>query len=670
MTKEQIKAELKLFKSFTETDDVTLPNTISLSQLYTQSIQKGVLFKTDKIPTQDVIDIATELYGINANQLNNTFHKSFATVRDTSIDVLVIEQIVHYITTYGFENLGIYDDSSVYIPKEELEIPELEDDVKLNVINYINTETLNKKLMNLLTSGIALSEETLKDIMVLSDYIDKDRFDEIKNKEIKITLYDKYNVVPKNNIEFLRYLIYKTIGSTLLINNVDTIKAIKKANKEKALSLLQLYINQPNGYKKLADIMLRYKNLFLAFKCKDDVDDDIRKPINNIINRIDALSRKYHQKAKVNILDNLTQINTLKSFNECKDDILKELDQVTIFKVVSVLNSLRYRLSEDKTVISSVYTIRNSKIFVRDIKGVQTSTYRNALKSVYDLIYAYLVDKIKNNLDGKTIYIPNNMVYMLPTSEKRFLNNIPEGSYITIDRQDAVIGINWYNLNHERVDLDLKLQNKGESYGWNTSWRSENSDFYFSGDITDALNGATEVFYIGNKCSDKSFFMTLNDYTEIKDQEIPFKFIVARVKDKTTIEKNYVIDPNDVLLILNCKLNPNEVHKLLALIDIQFDTIKVIFRNNSLEKCRVSMMDQYKIKAQTYFDNYSKIQLSLNEVLKDCSVEILDKPVIEKFVEIKDINSKEPVYKKEQYPVDIDLSLENISKDTIINLLQ
>ena len=259
---------------------------------------------------------------------------------------------------------------------------------------------------------------------------------------------------------------------------------------------------------------------------------------------------------------------------------------------------------------------------------------------------------------------------MLPTSEKRFLNNIPEGSYITIDKQDAVVGINWNNINGHRVDLDLKLQNESESYGWNTYYRSDTSKFYFSGDITDAEDGATEVFYMDHGCEKKAFFLTVTDYTSIHDQEIPFKFVVAKVKDNETINQNYVIDPNQVLLNINTKLDKNEFHKLLALISIEDEKIKVIFKNNNLEKCRVSMMDDYKNKALQYFDNYSKYQLTLNDILKDLDITISETPYIERFVQIENNDNNEPIYKKEKVKVDIDLSLETLSKDTIINILK
>ena len=80
-------------------------------------------------------------------------------------------------------------------------------------------------------------------------------------------MYDKYNIMPRNPEEFLRYLLFKTTNSTLKIQNVPTINSIKNCNKNLALKMLKSYVeNTPNGYNKLSSIFLRNKNLFLAFK--------------------------------------------------------------------------------------------------------------------------------------------------------------------------------------------------------------------------------------------------------------------------------------------------------------------------------------------------------------------------------------------------------------------
>ena len=112
------------------------------------------------------------------------------------------------------------------------------EDVVLTVIKYLNEDELQEALMTLLTSGIALSKQTVNDVMLLADYIDKTKLDEIKNREVKIAMYDKYNVVPKNNMEFLRFVVYKLTGSTLYIQSNDMIHLIQKADASKKYDYL------------------------------------------------------------------------------------------------------------------------------------------------------------------------------------------------------------------------------------------------------------------------------------------------------------------------------------------------------------------------------------------------------------------------------------------------
>jgi hypothetical protein len=65
--------------------------------------------------------------------------------------------------------------------------------------------------------------------------------------------------MPKNPDEFFRYLIFKTTGDTLKINNSQLINKIKNSNKEKALTMLESYMTK-NGLAKLSSIFLRNKN--------------------------------------------------------------------------------------------------------------------------------------------------------------------------------------------------------------------------------------------------------------------------------------------------------------------------------------------------------------------------------------------------------------------------
>ena len=125
------------------------------------------------------------------------------------METLVLQQIVHYITTYGFERLGIYNKDTVYIPKEALNIPEISlKDLPVTVVRAMTREEILAGLVQL-GSGVALMKETLDDMMVVitGNHYDSDFVQGVKNRELKALLYDFYGLVPSEPDEFLRYLV-------------------------------------------------------------------------------------------------------------------------------------------------------------------------------------------------------------------------------------------------------------------------------------------------------------------------------------------------------------------------------------------------------------------------------------------------------------------------------
>ncbi|MEK6883732.1 MAG: hypothetical protein AABY22_29155, partial [Nanoarchaeota archaeon] len=101
--------------------------------------------------------------------------------------------------------------------------------IRLIVIRGCTKEELREKLLSLLKSGIALGEDTIKDVMEVAVFVklnEKD-LEKIKNKEVKVALYDKMNIIPEDPIEFLRYIVFIVTNSTILIKNKDLIEKIR-----------------------------------------------------------------------------------------------------------------------------------------------------------------------------------------------------------------------------------------------------------------------------------------------------------------------------------------------------------------------------------------------------------------------------------------------------------
>lgn len=629
----------------------------------------------------EIVDIAIDMYGKDGKKWNQTFHKDFEIVKNAPIEDLIAQQMIHYITTYGFESLGIYDNDLVYIPREKLEIPELDlENIEFITIKPLTSDELTEKLMTLVTSGIALSEQTVEDVKALSDFIDKNRFDEVSNREIKTYLYDKYNIMPKNPDDFLRYMLFKLTGNTLKIQSVDMIYQVRRSDKNKALKMLESYLTDDNSYKKLSSIFLRNKQLFLALKVKkeDIAYSDIKVRMNRIINKLRKMSVYYHKPLPKNILDNLTD----KDVTATLDDLVKELDKITVFREMRILNGIRYRLFGNDNI---VYRIRNGKSYVSTLPG-KTFEYISRLEGWNNFIMSHLISRLSDKVKGKTIYIPENVVYAVPTSEKQFFGDIPEGSYVEVPRNNNVVyGVHWKNIKdgkannycfygetvltrgEERVDLDLKQMNKSDVFGWDASYRSSKSDILFSGDITDAHlpTGATELFYVGQNVGNVAFLVTLNMYTN-NSQDVPFEFVIANVTHRSENVSRFALDPNNILYKMDAVIKNTERQKTLGLITIS-DNIRFYFNEFSLgSSVRTSRRDDITMGAFDYLNTYGKTQLKLNELLKDSGAIIVNEPTIKTKV-IKNVDGNE-VSEIIETPVDLDLSLESITKDTIIDL--
>ena len=229
------ESTLRLFKS------VVVKNSKNLSDIPNEKALKYGVFISKDVP-DNIIDEAIKQYGRNGEELNQTFHKSLFKVANADIEQLYYEQLLHYFTTYGAEALGVYSSDNVIIPKEKLEVPELKEDTKLIVIKPITEDELILRINNLVTQNLALSKTTVNDIMNLSDYINIDMhkntdgyFTDIKNKEIKIALCSKFNILPKRGDEFLRYILAKYCNKTLLIKDEETKRAIRFIEDRKSV---------------------------------------------------------------------------------------------------------------------------------------------------------------------------------------------------------------------------------------------------------------------------------------------------------------------------------------------------------------------------------------------------------------------------------------------------
>jgi len=602
-------------------------------KLLEKTIAQGFVFSPEVIgnyPEGKLLELVDEIgkqYRLSGKELNSSFHKSWKKVRDASIEQLVLEQIVHYITTYGFEAFGVYDKDSVYIPKEKLKVP-LEDGLELIVIRGYTKTELKDKALGLVGSGIALAKDTLEDLFVVCESVgfDVDDIVKVRNREFKIMLYDRQGIVPKDPVEFLRYVIFKITGETLLIKNNDLIEKVKAGMNTSHTNLFLRY-KESYGLEGLAQVFHRFKPIFLAFKHDEQT--------NKIVNKINKLAREHHVPMKRNFLNDVTaNLSADKSLT--KKQLVEALEKVNIFRKVRLAYALQFRTSPQTSI---VYQVRNGKGYATSF---DFSNHEEAAR-VFDIV----MDSIAKDMEyvkSKRIYIPENVHYVLPSSEKQFIGNLPFGTFVTVPK-DMMVGVHWTNVENNRIDLDLSMMSLNTKFGWDGAYRSGARDILFSGDMTDAPapNGASETHYVRGDM-DEPLMACLNYYNFEENVPVPFKLFVARETAKD-LNKNYTVDPNNVLV--STPIMMTQKQQILGILMKMDEGLRFYFTSVSIGKTRTSSRNKSTNHARTYYMNRFTHPLELKELLERAGA---------KFVSSPD-------------KADIDLSPQRLEKDTIIKLM-
>ena len=340
----------------------------------------------------------------------------------------------------------------------------------------MDADEILKRIINL-GSGIALAQETLDDIMTIIKFNKYDGafVEEIGNRELKALLYDYYGLVPSDPIEFLRHLISKLTDESLLIKNDDLIEKIKNSNGKFLDILLK---DAPDN---LASIFFRFKPLFLAMK---SISNN-----KTFFNQLRKKANRLHTPMPEDYLNSIT--SQIKHKKLDLDRFTQKIEKASIFRKIRLAYALNYRLSSESSI---VYHVRNGSGWATDFNwpdGLEENT-----QQALDIVSASIADDIRKNVNGKTFYIPANIHYALPATEKQFTGHLPTGSWVSVP-EDLIVGIHWTNTKKRRIDLDLSIIGVSGKIGWDASYRSKERDILFSGDVTDAPapRGASELFY-------------------------------------------------------------------------------------------------------------------------------------------------------------------------------
>jgi hypothetical protein len=544
---------------------------------------------------------------LSGEELNKTFHKSWKTVKESTRAELAVQQIMHYLSTYGTDFEG-----DVYIPDEVLDVPKLK--LKVSYIKGLSKDELVAKCLDLIASGVALKEETLVKIFDLLKELDYTfTGDEvIRNKEANIMLAMRHGILPKAPEEFVRYLVYLVTDSTSLVKNKALVAAITDSRKDISKDLKNYDLV------KLSTIFNRFKVILLAFK-------KAHKNNAPYINKVSKLSKINHKAIPENALNLATSRKLTAKDNHW-------LDNATIYALFKALSACYSRKEGQNTF---VYRIRNGKSFVSE-----SDVSVNVCAKNYQFILKYL----KKRLNGKdkTVFIPENVSYALPTSEKLFVGNIPTGTKFY--GKSLAAGIYWENK-WGANDLDLSGLGVFGKIGWNSNYYTDDFSLAYSGDITDAQNGAVEYLLAGKKTEIEPTLVMNNVY--YGENDAGYKIVVGR-GDK--ISRKYMMNPNKVMAEVKCQSVQKST--VLGMMMSEGDGVKSFtILNFGAGQARVSGDNEVSAMATQALYQQWKDPLSLNTVLKECGFTVVNEKI-------------------DEVELFADLSIDSLTKSTFIDLFK
>lgn len=513
---------------------------------------------------------------------NSTFYTKWTSIINKSRFELLIDQLLHYASTYGSNFTG-----TTYIPEILEDVPPF---TEFKVIGIIGKDEVCKRCEEILSSGVALSQDIIERIFKIINFFNyKLKIENTRNREVRMILHKTLNIMPDDPVEMVRFLIYTAIGKTMIIKDKETIMAIKASGFNQFNSYVKAF-----GLKKLSSVFNRFKPIFLAFK------NDSTK---NTINILSKFSKKNHVPMKKGFFEFLLNDNT-------KIDLLskKKLEEISNFKKVLLLQTINKKL---KKINPNAYVIRNQKLWIRT-EPIKYKIDEYKMLGAYYMIYESLIESLKKK--ACKISLPKNIELALPISEKSFIGNFPLGTYFDLSDTDAIVGINWKGSEARDIDLST-IDLSGAKTGWNSRYYNNNNSLIFSGDMTYADPEATELFYAKNGFGNEfSAILKANVYSNEDNPKLKLFLATEKI---VNLHKNYMVNPNNVLFTIDITMDSRE-KAFGVLTNNKF--IPINFRTGRGRVSTISITDLYTQYAIDITDTY----IPLKKVLTDAGFIITD----------------------------------------------
>lgn len=434
-----------------------------------------------------------------AVKLNSAFYARWQDVTSKTREELAVDQVCHYISVAIsdiFQCPEMVYVPNVYVPNLETSQPS----VALRFIKGLTVPEIKELTRELLYKKVALKESTIEAAFDILQTHEVD-IGKVHNRDSKTYILVKHGITPRDPLDILRCAVYDVTGELSLIKNQTMYNKIEEGQGERVVRWLE------GNEQGLASIFNRFRPIFMSMKTCSEARPHV--------NKISKLSKKHH--------------TPMEATNA----------PATGYELV---RHVKY-LTENKK--PKVYQVRNGKMWCTRGRKDEIDKY---------------ISKLKARLP-ETFVQSDNTRLALPTSEKNFCGPFPIGTRFGMgsgSTSDAlIIGIHWRNQHGERVDLDLSAVDMKEKVGWNSAYHT--SDVIFSGDMTDARDGANEYLFFKNVNRPK--VVLVNRYTI--HQEATIMDIIVAASDAAP-SANEILD--DKKIIATASTVCDEKQKILGVL--------------------------------------------------------------------------------------------------------
>lgn len=547
---------IKKFEGFGYTFEKSLALKFSqLNKIYAIELCKKVLenikdFKSDKNYT--------------------VFYKNFPNeVINMSESEIYLNQILHY----WFGYLPKDENENFTTENQEINFSEPSQLVNLSHLKLVTENDIEKLFSDLLSSNITLSEQYLNDACLLSDIFSNEKLEKyaqnIKMKETLVT-FSKY-ILEKRNI-----LIGNFTTATDILRLVAKISDDELNNKYIHFayfnrSILNEFMKKLDAIPDILPDIKRYRKpwhkFFLLYSKKINFNRylNVKRASNMLFGEFSYETPKgYFEKMRKNIPNMTTEEikDFAKRFSKYSGDYVRQ-----ILSLLNISKQEHYHIfiEELENCMKNVNTRVLFQLYDRILNLLEKSKrivnskgiWRNLEETIFlsENLLEYLLEVVKNailehlrkNDKLGNIYIDENYKnIMITTSEKDSnisLRPMARGSKISFNKEADVLRffVGWKNIEVEeynkynekvnysyRVDIDLSTVCFDENFKFVKTiayYNQKEKYFAFSGDITDAPEGALEYIdiYELNKVLNegiKYILMSIRSYNGYSFDEI------------------------------------------------------------------------------------------------------------------------------------------------------